>query len=477
MTRRWIAIGLFGLALVLRLHNAWVAQPLSGFDAPFHAAYVGIIHFDGRLPLPDESWSTFHPPLYYLACALTWWALPDGLDPHAVLFAMRLINVIAGLAIGLAVYACAGRLWPARPGVALYALALTLFLPMHVGLAAHLGNELFAAGLCAAGVWLLLGWLSRPEGLLRSAALGVVLGLAALAKLNALALLGTVGLLACVRAVGLAGWCGHALRAPAIIGLAALLVSGGYFARNLALYGTPVVMQTERVAQVMKHEGYGPVRPLSAYLSLRADVIRNPATHAPGSRDAVWPMTFASVWFDLYGTTLRVASPWGVRSARVLFGFGIAVTALLVLGVFLVATGRAPVAVPRGAAALFTLAFLSLAAYLGFTYRVATSSALKGTYLSPAVVPFALFAAVGCDTLARRARCLARGMGVFFMAFVLTVTAVFWIGWLAPRRLNPADLYLRVYSDPPTRRVYRYFVRAPRPSAPHRAGPRTPSAP
>ena len=49
-----VLVGLFGVATVLRLHNAWVAPPLSGFDGPFHGAYVGILHFESRWPLPDE---------------------------------------------------------------------------------------------------------------------------------------------------------------------------------------------------------------------------------------------------------------------------------------------------------------------------------------------------------------------------------------------------------------------------------------
>jgi hypothetical protein len=57
---------------------------------------------------------------------------------------------------------------------------------------------------------------------------------------------------------------------------------------------------------------------------------------------------------------------------------------------------------------------------------------------------------------------------------VAAVAALFWIGGLAPLSLNPAAFYLAAYNDPPTQRVYDYFVgvrprrfpRAPLPPAP-----------
>ena len=170
---------------MLRVHNAWVTPPLAGFDGPYHAAYIGIIFLEGRWPLSQESWSTFHPPLYYALSALVWKLLPDGLGPHAVLFWLRMLNVAAGLAIGFAVQRSARLLFPQRPRVEIYAVGLALFLPMLIGPSSELGNEMLAAAFCALAVPLWLRCLQEPDSRRRALALGAVLGLAVLSKLNA----------------------------------------------------------------------------------------------------------------------------------------------------------------------------------------------------------------------------------------------------------------------------------------------------
>ena len=151
-----LVLALFALAAALRLHNAWMAPPLSGYDGPFHAAYTAVVYDEQRLPLPHEGWSTFHPPLYYVVTAAVWAALPDALGPKWILYGLRLVNVLAGLGIGLAVFGIARKAFPGNPSAAPFAAAIVLFLPMHIGPASFLGNELPATALAALGVWLLL---------------------------------------------------------------------------------------------------------------------------------------------------------------------------------------------------------------------------------------------------------------------------------------------------------------------------------
>ena len=69
-----IALALLGLAAILRLHGAWTAPPLSGFDGPYHGGYIGAIVWDGRLQPPLDF--TNHPPLYYAVSAALWKLLP-----------------------------------------------------------------------------------------------------------------------------------------------------------------------------------------------------------------------------------------------------------------------------------------------------------------------------------------------------------------------------------------------------------------
>ncbi len=454
-----VIVALFALAAALRLHNAWMAPPLSGYDGPFHAAYTSVLYHEHRLPLPHEGWSTFHPPLYYATTAALWTALPDLLGPRWILYALRLVNVLAGLGLGLAVFGIARRALPDRPQVAVYAAAIALFLPMHIGPASFLGNELPAAALAALGIWLLFRCLEQPEGTGRALLCGAVLGAAVLTKVNALCVLAAAGISLLFVGVRSHGWRFSSLKPAALVGTAALLISGGYFARNVYHYGQPIAMQIGPVPALMAQQGYGPPRPLEAYLSVAPDVLFDPADKAARRRSEVWPVTFASVWFDIHGTTLHVRDPNSRLFSRILFACGGVITAMTLLGLFAILRRRVRVSVPYGGAALVLVGALALVAYAAFTYRVATLSALKGTYLSPGVPAFAILAGLGFD-LAGRFRAELRALtSVFLVLFVLTSTAISWIGWLAPMHANPADFYIRAYSDEPSRRVYDYFVR------------------
>ena len=449
---------LFAAASVLRVHNAWVTPPLAGFDGPYHAAYIGIIFLEGRWPLSQESWSTFHPPLYYALSALVWSLLPDRLGPHAVLFCLRMLNVAAGLAIGFAVHRSARLLFPERPRVAVYAAGLALFLPMLIGPSSEIGNEMLTAALCALAVPLWLRCLTEPDSRWRALALGGVLGLAVLSKLNATAVVAAAGLVLTARGFQTRGPRLAALEIPALFAVAVLLVSGVYFARNLAYYGKPFLTEVPLSAQVMGPSGYGAPREITSYLRLTPDVLLDPSDRSPRVEGAVWPATFASVWFDLHGSVIRVQSQWGKRFARILFGFGAVFSALGLLGFAAMLTRRAAPAVPLGTGALLVLALLCLASYLAFTRQVATFSTLKGTLLAPGVSAFAIAAGLAGDLIARTGRQAGRALAVLGASFVLAVGAIFWVGWLAPTGVTPAVFALQGYSDEPTRRVARYFI-------------------
>jgi hypothetical protein len=249
-----------------------------------------------------------------------------------------------------------------------------------------------------------------------------------------------------------------ALEIPALVGVAVLLVSGAYFARNLAYYGKPFLTEVALSAQVMQPSGYGAPREIGSYFRLTPDLLLDPTDRSPRASGAVWPTTFASVWFDLHGSVIQVQSRWGMRFARILFGFGAVFSALALYGFALMLARRAESAVPLGGPALLALALLSLASYVAFTRQVATFSTLKGTMLAPSVTAFAIAAALGADRVARTGRGARRALAVLGASFVVAVGAIFWVGWLAPTGVSPAVFSLQAYSDEPTRRVARYFI-------------------
>jgi hypothetical protein len=208
----------------------------------------------------------------------------------------------------------------------------------------------------------------------------------------------------------------------------------------------------------MAPSGYGTARETASYLRLTPDILLDPSDRSPRVEGAVWPATFASVWFDLHGSVIQVQSDWGKRFARILFGFGLAISGLALLGFAAMLGRRAIPEVPMGAAALVALGLFCLASYVAFTRQVATFSTLKGTLLAPGVTAFAIAVGVGCDRVASRGRAAARVLAALGAAFLLAVGAIFWVGWLAPTGVTPAVFALQGYSDEPTRRVADYFI-------------------
>mgnify|MGYP005834091839 FL=1 len=131
--------------------------------------------------------------------------------------------------------------------LALLAAALVAFNPAFVAASAAVSNDAAATGLSAAAVWLMARALNGVGTTRRLLALGMVSGLAVLAKTSALPAL-PMALL-----VVAAAWARHRLPvkgwgAAALILVPAAAISGWWFARNQALYGeltgTSALMQT-----------------------------------------------------------------------------------------------------------------------------------------------------------------------------------------------------------------------------------------
>jgi hypothetical protein len=454
MTKAAVPLLLFGLAAVLRIHNAWVAPALSGFDGPYHAAYIGEIYWNGRFQLPHGF--TNHPPLYYAVSAALWKLLPGSLSGPAVLFALRLVNVACGLALGGAVWASARRLFPGRWALACYALALALFLPMYIGPSALLGNQIMSSAFEAGTFALILRCLSdsRPSQALLA---GLVGGLGILAKFSVGIVVGVGGLLLLARGWQLHGARPRALMLASALGVAALVTASPHFVRNFAYSEVPIDPSIDIWAGVDRSQGRG-LRPWDAYADLDLGSLVQPGTFDADAKRAVWPVTFASTWFDLFGTVLDVHHPTAQRMARVLFAFGGIFVLAAGLGLVAARSRRIGSSVPLAVPALALLAVATLVSYVAFTRAVGTHAALKGTYLSPGFTAFALFAAMGLESAFARGRALRRASVALMAGFAACVVLIFWQGGLAPMRANPADFYMRDYSDPPTLRAFRFFV-------------------
>ena len=280
----WLACLLLARLLLGLAYSA--ATPLGEApDEADHLAYAVYIAQQQRLPQGAEMTQAKHPPLYHaLAAGVAGWAgLDTGFlranpdsgftadaspnffihttveswpwrDGPLVMHLARLISVLAGLGVVGMTYALGCALWPGRPALAVGAAAFAAFLPESLFVGGAMSNDMLAALLGTAALWLAL----RSRRPWHAAVAGIVMGLGLWAKVSVAALWPAVCLVMLVQgwldsetqAAG--GWRRafrpRVWRLAAIAGLVALAVTAPWFLRNRQLYGDwmgwPLVLAT-----------------------------------------------------------------------------------------------------------------------------------------------------------------------------------------------------------------------------------------
>ncbi|MBN1876495.1 MAG: glycosyltransferase family 39 protein [Anaerolineae bacterium] len=270
----------FGLGFVVSLISPLFEPP----DEIRHYRYIRKLVVEHQLPVQGEEEvrsQSHHPPLYHLLSALASFWIPSehtstyehpmnpfwgyrnwevGVDNKlqywhtsierfpfraGFLAAMvpRWVNVLLGmLTVGLT-YMVGQRIWPQRPALALASALLVALNPQFIYLSAAMNNDIVAAA-CGTAV-LLMCVVMIQEGLSprRLVILGLVYGLALLAKLH----LATFGALIVV-SLALAAQCSVSqnrhfailfrwLQAMLWVFSIAGLLAGWWFVRNWVLYG------------------------------------------------------------------------------------------------------------------------------------------------------------------------------------------------------------------------------------------------
>lgn len=393
-----------------------------------------------------------HQPILYYLLMTPVYRLGGG-----DLTLIRLATMLMGVGVIVCAYGIGRALLPGRPGVALGAAAFIAFLPQHVAMLAGANNDGLLEALVAFALLLLVGYvragaLSHPRALaalllltalvtafalpLDAAGIVPVLAIALLIAAGGLIALGRRGETGMAAAWGLGALVGlifitkttgyfvaglvplaillrhrltgaparAVLRDWALFLLAALLLGGIWWGRNLAVYGLPdflglgmhdaVVIGQPRTADGIAREG------LSAY------VARGAAT------------TFNSFWGQ-FGWMALPLQGWMYDAFRALIVMALAG---LIIGAV---RQRAPIPpADRAAWALLLLAILLAAG--AFLYYNTTYEQFQGRYLYPALIPLALLLALGLDGLAR----------------LIPHPALRYAALIPPLLLAPLDLYL-----------------------------------
>jgi len=277
---RWALCAILALFIVLGTVYSVVTPLFETPDEVWHYLYVKHIADGGGLPVYHEG-VTFsmqqeasQPPLFYLVTGLatSWIDTSDAeqviqYNPHAAIGApaawgnrnvtshldtegfpyhgtslaahcVRFLCVLMGAGTVLCTYAIARRLFPSQEWLAIATAALNAFIPQFLFISASINNDVPATLLAAMCLWLLVCIVQDGPGIKRLLALGVVLGLAVLTKLNALVLMPLAALVLLVAAWRRGNW--RSAVPWGIATFAAAAAAGGWwYLRNWILYRDP----------------------------------------------------------------------------------------------------------------------------------------------------------------------------------------------------------------------------------------------
>ena len=176
-----LIVGMLWVALYC--NNTGLLSLDIGFDANEHIHYISYLQEHKALPLPNEGFEMFQPPLYYGISAVTLSTLGLSVSDGAGVMMLRLLTMSFGLMHVVLVFLSLRLLFPGQTGRQMVGLVLAAFLPMQLYLSHYVTNETLAATLVSATIFLCLR-LGRAEkaSMAGYAGLGSCLGAALLTK-------------------------------------------------------------------------------------------------------------------------------------------------------------------------------------------------------------------------------------------------------------------------------------------------------
>lgn len=421
-----VAAGFVGLGVLMRLNNGVRYPALHGYDSFGHVTYIWYLLKTHSLPTPSEGWSFFHPPLYYTLCAGIWWLL-SAVEPRQVLKVISTTFSVTGLGSALVSYAVARRYFAEQRLVQFLAPAFILFLPVHIYTAPMLGNESLNTLLCSVALYFLLRTVQtqRPAFV---AALGVTLGLALLTKFTSVSYIVVTGLVLGLWGLHSGKW-RVAFAQLCIVGVLVLAVAGWFYVRNVRLYGTPFQMSREYFFTRHVEDSLATgQRGITAYLTLDRRIFYDPTYMKGPVLDSVWTGAFANTWFDAHGNWF-LPNPQTNRTVKLLGRYllilGLVPTLLVLLGL---ATGVWRL-LRRGwddtLVTMFTAIGIIWAMFVAYTFDNRIYTAVKASYMLPAVVPFSFWFALGVSAVAAWGRAWRALVLVPLLALVALIVPVY----------------------------------------------------
>jgi len=429
--RDWAHRHAVGLLIVLaagvvHFHNARTyPHTRSPFDVGGHVEYIRHVARTWQVPTARDGWEMYQPPLYYFAAAGVYRLAGGAPAEPSSLKAVQHFSAAVGFAGLLAAWWLLSLLFPARPGVRHFGLAVVAMLPMALYLNPMITNEVFAATVITATIALAVRllksrWLSSTGLRLLAPAIliGLACGAALLGKYTGLLIGVSVLVVLASQAIGdrRAWW-------PAVaFTVTVLLVAGWVYGRNLHQFGDPFIGNWDEASghHYEQHPGY---RTLTDYTRFGRVLAERPQVSA---YLGFWDGLYGSAWTDGHGAFLR----WN-KDPPVILATAILWLALLPTTAMLLGFARTVRDLWRGDGdlpwlLLVLVSVLSVAALISFTMELPFFSTVKAFFLLSLAGPAGAFAARGFETMAAR---LGRACWLIHLDLVVLAGLIGWQFW------------------------------------------------
>ena len=413
-------------------NNARLLPFNAGFDSTEHLQYISYIQEHRALPLPSEGWEMYQPPLYYLIAAASLTACKLSTGDSASIFVLRSLGFLSGIVQFVLVFFSLRFLFPAR--TALVGLLLAVCLPMQLYLAHYVTNEMLAASLATATLYLCLRLLkSDTPRASQFAWLGLTLGGAMLAKVTSVLLLPII-------IAAIAGKLAYA-RAPIAISLRNLglllaicfAVCGWHYAHIWLTFGTPLVGNWDVISGFpwWQDPGY---HTAADYLRFGRSLLNPFFCGFAGFADGI----YSTLWGDgLCGGTASMNVAWNQQLMAAGYLWAVIPTALILVGavVAIVQFIRKP------SSELFLLIGFCTVIALGLifmTLKVPSYAQVKAFYALSAVTPLCFFGTLGWETLTHRRARFQLALSALLVVWAMNSFATYWVVPSVPQHLYAA---------------------------------------
>jgi tetratricopeptide (TPR) repeat protein len=416
-----LLLGVAGLWLLLFCNNARLLPFYAGFDSAEHLKYINYVQEHRALPLPTEGGEMYQPPLYYLIAAVSLSACKLSISDPTSIFVLRFFGAFLGIAQFSFVFLNLRLLLSTR--TALVGLLLAAVLPMHLYLAHYVTNELLAAALATATLYLCLRLhKSDTPRVSQFAWLGLAMGAAMLAKATEVLLLPIVvaaiaGKLAYAR-TPIAIW----LRNLGLLLATCFTVCGWYYARIWLKFGTPLLGNWDVISGFAWWQDPG-YHALTDYLRFGRALVHPLFSGFAGFADGI----YSTLWGDgLCGGASSLTLAWNQQPLLAGYLWALIPTVLVLIGA-VVAIAQF---IRKPSSDWFVLLGFSAVLVLGLifmTLKVPSYAQAKAFYGLSALTPLCFFGALGWETLTHRSRRVRFVLGMLILVWGMNSFATYWV--------------------------------------------------